>query len=38
VAAAKSVPAPEQRLEIVPAKPQLKPDGPPMEPNPYVYK
>jgi outer membrane biosynthesis protein TonB len=38
VAAVKSVPAQEPRVEIVPAKPQPKPDGPPMEANPYVYK
>jgi hypothetical protein len=38
VAAVKSAPAQEPRVEIVPAKPQPKPDGPPMETNPYVYK
>jgi hypothetical protein len=38
VAAVKSVPAQEPRVEIVPAKPQPKPDGPPLEANPYVYK
>jgi hypothetical protein len=37
-AAARSGPAPESRVDIVPNKPPLKPDGPPMEPNPYVYK
>jgi hypothetical protein len=38
VAAARSGPAPEPRVEIVPVKPQPKPEGPPMETNPYVYK
>ena len=38
VAAVKSVPAQEPRADSVPAKPQPKPDGPPMETNPYVYK
>jgi len=38
VAAVKSVPAQEPRVDSVPAKPQPKPDGPPMETNPYVYK
>lgn len=38
VAAARSVSTQEPRVEIVPAKPQPKPDGPPMEANPYVYK
>ncbi|HEY0484449.1 MAG TPA: hypothetical protein VGD37_43310 [Kofleriaceae bacterium] len=38
VAAAKSGPGPEPRVEIVPARPQPKPEGPPMETNPYVYK
>jgi hypothetical protein len=37
-AAARSGPALEPRVEIVPAKAQPKPDGPPMETNPYVYK
>lgn len=38
VAAVKSVPVQEPRVEIAPVKPQPKPDGPPMEANPYVYK
>lgn len=38
VAAVKPAPPQESRVEIVPAKPQPKPDGPPMEANPYVYK
>jgi hypothetical protein len=35
---AKVVPAQEPHVEIAPVKPQPKPDGPPMETNPYVYK
>lgn len=38
VATVNSVPAQELRVEIAPAKPQPKPDGPPVEINPYVYK
>lgn len=38
VAATKVVPIQEPRVEIVPAKPQPKPEAPPMETNPYVYK
>jgi hypothetical protein len=38
VATVNSTPAQEPRVEVVPAKPPAKPDGPPMEINPYVYK
>jgi hypothetical protein len=38
VAATKVVPVQEPRVESVPAKPQPRPDAPPMETNPYVYK
>jgi hypothetical protein len=33
-----AAPAQEPRVEVAPAKPQPKPDGPPVEINPYVYK
>lgn len=38
VAAAKSAPAEQPRAESAPARPQPKPDGLPLESNPYVYK